>query len=210
MKRLALAAILTLTMAVAFASDEADKKINPSETGATYIGDVVTDAMRSALGADIAFINGASLGYEALPEKLGKENLSKVVPFTSDAVVAVKMKGDAILSALEQSCSRLPRRSSTFLQVSGLAFTCDVNKEPGKRVSAAKIGSSALEPGKEYTVATTEFISSGGGGLKSFKDSKPAGEKTMTIGDIVLKNANYDGKKAGAPSSRIKIIDEKK
>jgi len=210
MKRIAIAAILTLTMAVAFASGDADKKINPSETGGTYIGDVVTDAMRAALGADIAFINGASLGYEALPEKLGKDNISKVVPFTSDAVVVVKIKGDAILAALEQSCSRLPRRSSTFLQVSGITFTCDMNKEPGKRVSAAKTGSSALEPGKEYTVATTEFISSGGGGLKSFKDSKSAGDKTMTIGDIMLKNANYEGKKAGEPSTRIKIIDEKK
>lgn len=202
-------AVALFGLSSAFAAEE-EQKVNPSEMQGTYLGDVVSDAMRAALGADIAFINGGSLGFESLPEKLNKENLTKLVPFSTDLVLTAKMKGAAIVSALEQSCTRLPRRSSTFLQVSGLTFTCDVNKAPGARVSDVKLGGKALEPGKEYIVASTDFILSGGGGLKAFREAEVTDDKGAAIGDILLKNAAYDGKRAASGSTRIRIIEEKK
>ncbi len=190
----------------AFAASKDDEIENPSELGETYVGDVVADAMKAALGADAALAHGGSLGFDALPEKITDKTVSALVPFDTDMVVAVKLKGDAVRRILEKSCSLLPRRSSTFLQVSGMSFTCDLNQSPGKRVSGVKIGGKALAADKDYVVAVTEYLSSGGGGMKEFREGKVVSEEGTPIGEVVLKNSKYDKKKIDQPEGRITII----
>ncbi len=128
-----------------FSADK-EEVTNPSELDETYVGDVVADAMRAALNSDVALINGGSLGFAELPEKLEPKTVTGLVPFSTDLVVAVKLKGDALRRVLEKSCQLLPRRSSTFLQVSGLTMTCDLNQPTGKRVTSVKVGGKALDP----------------------------------------------------------------
>ena len=78
--------IALAALAPGMAAAAKEKKINPSEVGETYVGGVVADAMIAALGADVALIDGGSLGYKNLPEKLTKENLPELVPFSDDPV----------------------------------------------------------------------------------------------------------------------------
>ncbi len=188
-----------------FSADK-EEVTNPSELDETYVGDVVADAMRAALNSDVALINGGSLGFAELPEKLEPKTVTGLVPFSTDLVVAVKLKGDALRRVLEKSCQLLPRRSSTFLQVSGLTMTCDLNQPTGKRVTSVKVGGKALDPAKDYIVAATEFLSSGGGGMRDFKEGKVVSEKGIPIGEIVLKNAQYNKKRIGNVDGRILII----
>jgi 5'-nucleotidase / UDP-sugar diphosphatase len=211
-KRLVTAMILVLmSMAYTVVSAIAEQnsgKINPSEVGETYIGGVVADAMLTALDADMALINGGSLGFGDLPDKLDEKTVIKIVPYDTDLVVAVKLKGNAIRQILEKSCQQLPRRSSAFLQVAGISFTCDINKEPGSRVSGVKVGGKVIVPENDYIVATTEFLASGGGGLAPFRSGKIISEEGAPIGGVVLDNAKYDKKKIGSLPGRIRIIEK--
>ncbi len=198
-------AVFVSGAAPAFSADK-EEVTNPSELDETYVGNVVADAMRAALNSEVALINGGSLGFTELPEKLDPKNITGLVPFSTDLVVAVRLKGDALRRVLEKSCQLLPRRSSTFLQVSGLTMTCDLNQPSGKRVTSVKVGGKALEPAKDYVVAATEFLSSGGGGMRDFKEGKVVSEKGVPIGEIVLKNAQYNKKRIGNVEGRIFII----
>jgi 5'-nucleotidase / UDP-sugar diphosphatase len=184
------------------------KKENPSEVAETIVGDIVADAMRDALVADVALINAGSIGTEVLPEKINEETLEVMVPYPSDIVVLVKLSGADIFKALEKSVSSLPRRNSGFLQVSGLTFSCDLNKKTGIRISNVRVNGEQLDPKTVYKVALTDFLSSGGSGYGSLKNGELVSEETLTLGDIVLKHAYIPGEDNRLAGGRIRIIKQ--
>lgn len=203
--RLSAVVFFVLIPVTVFAADK--KKANPSELGETAIGDVVSDAMRTALGTDVAFIEASSVGTKPLPEKITRDNLSDIVPFGEDLVVSIEVKGGELREALERSVSFLPRRFGGFLQVSGVSFTCDLNRKPGERISGIRVGGKPMDDKKTYAVALTEFLAGGGNGYKSFRKGEPVVEKGIPLGEIVLKYAKSPGKKK--PPARIAIISLK-
>jgi len=198
--------LLLMGATACIAAQENEKEINPSEYTETYIGDVVTDAMLNAMGADAAFINGGSLGYEDLPDKVTPKTLPAIVPFATDKVVNVKMKGEAILSVLEKSVSLYPRRSSSFLQVAGITFKCDPNNKPGNRVFDVGVRGKNIVADREYIVAVTDFLASGGGGMTAFRKCEPVEREPLPLDEVILKNIDYNKKLVGKPAGRIIIL----
>lgn len=188
------------------AEKESDKKTNPSELRETYIGDAVADAMKAAMKTDIAVINGSSLGYCGLPGSINKDNVSEIVPFDSDMVVAMSLNGASLQDALEKSVAALPRRSSSFLQVSGLVFKSDTSKPQGKRIISIEVNGKPIDMKKEYTLATTEFLSRGGGGLSPLRKGEILEQKKETLGSIVLEHLRLKPGDKQAPDNRIIIV----
>ncbi|MFH1539048.1 MAG: 5'-nucleotidase [bacterium] len=184
----------------------AEKKDNPSEVGETAIGDVVSDAVRVALKTDVALVAAGSLGLEPIPEKVTEKNLSEVVPFGNEKMVAVRIKGAHLRGALERSVSFLPKRFSGFLQVSGVSFTCDLNKKPGERVTGIRVGKDPLDDKKSYTVALAEYLAGGGNGYKSLREGELTVEEGIPLGGIVLKHAAPPAPAKEKPPARIVII----
>jgi len=136
--------------------------------------------------------------------------LAQITPFPGDVVVAVNIKGADIQAALEKSAAALPRRSSGFLQVSGVTFTADPNKKSGERVSNIKINGKPLDPAALYRAALTDFLSTGGSGYTPFKNGKLIeGAPELPIGDIVLNNAVISKAVRDAVGGRIGILPMK-
>lgn len=183
---------------------------NPSEVRETLMGDLVTDAMRTALGADAALINAGSLGPGEPPETISPKTVDQIVPYGDDVVVLVKLTGADLLAALEKSAAVLPKRFSGFLQVSGISFTCDMNEKSGERISRLRINGKLINPEAVYTVALTDFLASGGSGYMSFKNGKVVEGREKTLEDIVLSSAQLTEDLADSVGSRIEIIDIKK
>ena len=206
--RAALIAVMLLTACGPALSAQQKENKNPSEIGETVIGDVVADAMRAALGTDAALINAGSLGIGPLPGKINEETVEQLVPYTSDIVVAVKLTGGDIQLALERSVSTLPRRNSGFLQVSGITFICDTSKKTGLRVSNLKIAGEPVDPDAVYTVALTDFLSSGGSGYSSLKNGKLIEDSETALGDIVLRRADISEDAVNNTGTRIRITAE--
>jgi len=202
----ALAAAAVLLFVAGSVSVAQDKKANPSETGESLIGNVVADAMRDAMGTDVAIINAGSLGTGQVPIIINEKNIERVLPYPGEIVVSVTPKGADIVEALEKSVAALPRRNSGFLQVSGLSFSADLSKKSGSRVFAVRIGGAGIDPGKTYTVAMTDFLAGGGSGYSSLKNGKVVSEEGQTLELIVLNNASAPENGEKSLGKRIKII----
>ena len=201
---LACAAFMIAGAAVSAADDK--KKTNPSEYMETYVGDAVADALADAMKTEAALINGGSLGYEDLPDRITNKTLSQLVPFATDMVVAVEIKGEYLLDILEKSVSLLPRRSSSFLQVSGISFTCNPNLKPGYRVIGATVGGKKLDPEKSYEIATTDFLASGGGGMAAFRKGELMDKEPKPLNEVILDHIRYNKNEIGDPAGRIRIM----
>jgi len=87
-------------------------------------------------------------------------------PF-EDPCVVIRTSGQAILSALENSVSKLPALEGRFCQVSGLTFGYDPNAEEGKRVRWVNIGGEKLRLEGRYSIATRGYMAHGKDGFES-------------------------------------------
>ena len=87
-------------------------------------------------------------------------------PF-EDPCVVIRTSGQAIISAMENSVSKLPALEGRFCQVSGLAFGYDPNAEEGKRVRWVNIGGEKLRLEGRYSIATRGYMARGKDGFES-------------------------------------------
>ena len=168
----------------------------------TNLGDLCADAYRVMSGADIAFINGGGIRAEIESGEITNGDILSVNPFGNSVCVA-KVSGQEILDALEMSCSQMQAQTDDgqnaigeyggFQQVSGLKFTVDTSVEPVleldengmfvfcgniRRVKDVEVLNEdgdymPIDPGGEYTLATTDYlIKEGGDGLNMFMDNE--------------------------------------
>jgi 2',3'-cyclic-nucleotide 2'-phosphodiesterase (5'-nucleotidase family) len=73
-----------------------------------------------------------------------------------------KVLGKEIDAILENGVGKLPAPDGRFPHVANLTYTLDASKPAGDRVSNIMIGGEPIDPEKEYTIATLNFIFNGG------------------------------------------------
>lgn len=96
------------------------------------------------------------------------------MPF-DNTIVILKMKGSQIKTILEEAV----QDNGKGIQVSGLTFKYDMKKPSMNRVYDMKMSNGTpIEMDKVYTVATNNFMATGGDGFKEFTD--PSVAKTYT------------------------------
>ncbi len=127
-------------------------------------GDAITDAVRAATGAEIAFHNSGGIRADIPAGKVNMEQIYTVLPF-DNVVLAMDLKGEDILVLLEKSAGL----TMGMLQVSGITFRCDLTKPAGTRVSKVTIGKAPLDRARTYRVATNDFLSAGGDNFTEFQ-----------------------------------------
>jgi 5'-nucleotidase / UDP-sugar diphosphatase len=153
------------------ALDSRRNMVRGQETG---IGNVIADALRAAVGADIAIINGGGIRgdkqYEAGKDITRKDVLSEL-PFGNKTVL-IEATGKQIWDALENGFSKLEDGAGRFPQVSGMTIVADKSKPAGNRVVEVKLGDKPLDPAATYKLATNDFMLAGGDGYTSFAASK--------------------------------------
>lgn len=132
----------------------------------TTIGNVITDAMRAATGADVALTNGGGIRADRTYDAgttLTRRDVFSELPF-GNGTVLVTLSGADLLAALEHGYSRLPEASGAFPQISGMTVVLDITQPAGARVVAATVGDAPLDPLATYRVATNDFLLRGGDG----------------------------------------------
>lgn len=160
----------------------------------TNLGDLVADAYRTMMGADIGFANGGGIRANVAAGDITYGSLISVQPYGNELCL-VETTGQDILDALELGASRYPESSGGFLQVSGLTYTLDPSTpssvvlsdkgmfqrvEGSYRVSDVKVGGQPLVLDQVYTVASHNYmIKSGGDGFFMFQDDRLLKDCTM-------------------------------
>jgi len=143
-------------------------------TAETNMGNLIADAMRAGVKADIAITNGGGIRgdrtYDAGTVLTRKDVLTEL-PF-GNVTVLLDMTGADVLAALENGVSQVEEKAGRFPQVSGLAFTYDPKAAAGSRVVNVTVGGKALDKAKTYKVATNDYMAGGGDGYAAMKNAK--------------------------------------
>jgi 2',3'-cyclic-nucleotide 2'-phosphodiesterase (5'-nucleotidase family) len=147
----------------------------------TNLGNLITDVMRKASGADAAVINGGTIRTSIKKGPVKVSDVYSVVPF-DNYIVAIKLTGQQIRDTLEHGVSAIEEGEGRFPQVSGLTFTYNRSSPKGLRVKEVFIGANPLVDDREYTVATNDFLAAGGDGYKAFGDAVKSSKDYAVIG----------------------------
>lgn len=167
----------------------------------TNLGDLIADAYRVQMNADVAIVNGGSIRANINPGDVTHNTLYAVLPF-SNMPIAIKVKGQAIIDALETAVREYPRAEGCFAQVSGLQFTIDTTIEStvllspegkflqvkgARRVSNVIVGSKPISPDDSYTIAGPEYLLRNGGDGFYFPEAEVVRQSSVT--DLMLLEA---------------------
>ncbi len=190
----------------------------------TNLGDLVTDIMRAAAGADAALINGGSIRTSLHRGKVKAKDVYAALPF-DNYLVAIRLTGRQLRQALEHGVSAPEGRAGRFPQVSGLSFTYSRSAPVGERVREVLVQGQPLDPGKQYVVATNDFLVAGGDGYLAFGEALRSGAGYREQGgaltsknlayvnpgvwlrDLVIDFIKTKGTVSPQPEGRIKAVD---
>ncbi len=159
-----------LDVSVGIVATPLDSRRQSVRTGETAIGNLITDAMRDAVGADVALTNGGGIraGREYEPNyAITRRDILTELPF-GNVTVKLELTGADIIAALENGLSRYPETAGGFPHVSGMSFVFNPDAEPGSRVVSVKVGDADLDPDATYTLATNDFLARGGDNYTMF------------------------------------------
>src|SRR5262249_43505683 len=143
-------------------------------TQETTMGNLIADALRAALQADVALTNGGGIRGNRLYDAdstLTRRDLLKEMPFGNVGVL-LALSGADLLAALENSVSQVEAKAGRFPQVSGLRLVYDPRKPAGSRVVEVQVGGKPLDPAATYRVATIDYMLKGGDGYSSLSKGK--------------------------------------
>lgn len=170
-------------------------------SGETNLGDMVADAYRTVMGAQIGFANGGGIRADLPAGDITYEDIINIHPYGNEMCV-VEATGQEILDALELGASHYPQENGGFLHVSGLTYTIDasvpssvvttdegdfVKVDGAYRVTDVKVGREPLDPAKTYTVASHNYmIKNGGDGYIMFRDNTLLQDCTMLDNQLLI------------------------
>lgn len=147
----------------------------------SLLGQWTSDILRQAAGADIAFQNGGGLRTGIPRGKITMGLLYEVSPF-DNTLVTCEMTGAQVLAVLEYG---IGNAGIGMLQYSGLKVKHDPDQPAGKRVVAVRLTDGRLlDLNQRYTVATNDFMASGGDGFTMFKAAANLKDTFLPVRDL--------------------------
>lgn len=198
----------------------------------TVLGNLVSDGIRwyveNKLGTpvDAAIMNGGGLRADLTAGAVTDANLETVMPF-GNTLATFRISGKDLLTALECACQPIPAGTTTFPQVSGMAYQVlayvpyaqaeslsgnfPLPLRPGTRVIISSIGGKPFSESDFYTIATNSFLMAGGDGYYTFPSAMNRQETEVLLTDAI---ATYlqEGLKGNlskhyrATENRVKIV----
>ena len=193
----------------------------------TNLGDLCADAYRALSNADIAFVNGGGIRATIEAGDITKKDVNTVLPF-GNTLSIIKITGTELLEVLEASTFCTPEAIGGFPQVSGIEFTVDTTKGydqgdeyPGttyfapktiNRVTIKTVGGKDFDPAATYTIATNDFMASGGDTYYRFVNATANYDLGIPMDEVVMDyittvlNGTVAADKYGEPAGRIHVL----
>jgi 5'-nucleotidase/UDP-sugar diphosphatase len=127
---------------------------------------LIADAIRAAVGADVALTNGGGIRADRTYEAgtvLTRRDVQSELPFGNKTIL-IEITGAELRAALEHGVSQVEDGGGRFPHVSGLSFSYDASKPAGERVTEVLVGGQPLDDGATLRLATNDFVGRGGDG----------------------------------------------
>lgn len=165
----------------------------------TAFGNLVCDAMRTAVAADVCIINGGGIRANrqyAAGTELTRRDVLEELPFGNKTVL-LEVSGAMLRQAIEHGLAG----EGAFPQVSGLVVRADMRQPAGQRVTGVEVAGQPLEAARTYTLATNDFVARGGDGYAMLKDARTLIDSLA--GQYVAGHVMAYISKAGTVSARV-------
>jgi 5'-nucleotidase len=164
----------------------------PNAAGESALGNLIADAQRAALRAEVALMNQGGIRTQ-LPRGVQTWGaLFAVQPF-GNTLVAMDLTGAQLRRALEQQWRETPPR---LLQVSGLRYVWDPARAPGERVLEVQVGGRSLVEQARYRVVVNSFLADGGSGFSVFTEGTRRQHGPIDLDALIAYLKAHDGKLA--------------
>ncbi|MFI5232947.1 MAG: 5'-nucleotidase C-terminal domain-containing protein [Gemmatimonadales bacterium] len=124
------------------------------------LGNLIADAQRAAARADVGVMNNGGIRTELHAGPVSYGALFEVQPF-GNMLVRLTVKGRDLRRYLESFVARGAPR----VHVSGVVAHYDLARHEGARIVSVTVGGAPLDDARDYTVAFTDFMATGGEGL---------------------------------------------
>ena len=144
-----------------------DSRRNVVRGQESAMGNLIADAMRAAVAADIAITNGGGIRADRTYEPgtiLTRRDILTELPF-GNVTVLTEVTGQQVLDALENGFSKVEDGGGRFPQVSGLTVVYDPTAAAMTRVAEVMIGGAPLDLNAVYKLATNDYMLGGGDGF---------------------------------------------
>lgn len=145
----------------------------------SLLGDLVTDAMRTGTGADVAVLNAGTLRLDDVirPGPLSNYQLESIFLFPDETrVLSVPLTGARLREILEHGVADGSLGKGGFLQVSGVSFSYNPAAPTGNRIQGEvrRASGGALRPGDTLRVAVPVYPACEGGDGYVIPEAAPA------------------------------------
>ena len=171
----------------------------------TNLSDLAVDSIywqvsqATASAPDAVVMNSAAIRRSISAGEIRRLDINDVFPF-GNQLCTIEVTGAQLLEALEAATQACPEHTTAFPQVSHIKYTLDETvpyergdtypgtiyyapAAPGARVTITEIGGRAFDPEATYTIATIDFVASGG-------DPAPMWYRQATSNDWTLATAD--------------------
>jgi 2',3'-cyclic-nucleotide 2'-phosphodiesterase (5'-nucleotidase family) len=159
--------------------------------GESQLGDMVTDAMREAVDADVAFTNLGGIRANIAMGIITPRDVFQVVPF-ENKLTYFEMTGSFLKHVIEWRVKGM--RQGAY--VSGVKIVYSRTRPDFDRVVELTVNGEPWDPDRIYRVVTTDFIAEGNVGLQILTD---VDKDYVTYSDITVKQAVIDYVKKHSP-----------
>ncbi len=168
------------------------------------LGNVVTDAMRTEVKADVAITNSGGLRADLPAGVITKGSVYEVIPFDNTLVV-VKLKGAEVRTLLEEGLAR-----GRVSPQSGLRYRYDLSRPEGQRLLSLTLAdSTALDDARTYTVVVNNFMAAGGDNYNTLMHATDKTDTGVLMRDALeryLAAASRDRPLDVGPDGRIERV----
>lgn len=172
---------------------------------------LVADAMREAVGADVALTNGGGIRADRTygpGTVLTRRDVLSELPF-GNRTILIEVSGADLRAALEHGVGGIEEEAGRFPHVSGMTFVFDAARPAGERVVDVTVAGSPLDDGATLKLATNDFLGGGGDGYAMFADRPrliDANAGGLTAGQVIAHIAAA-GAIAPTVEGRIRRLD---
>lgn len=177
-------------------------------TQESNLGNYIADAVRQALAADVALINGGGIRGDRIlgPGPLTRHDVLSLLPFQNHLVL-LAINGAQLQEVLEHGLDRRVTRgySGSMPQISGMRLEYDPHQPKGRRIVRLEIGDQAVQPEATYRLATSTYLAGGGSDFPVFSTLpilRPA-EGSPTETEVLIEALQRDGEIAPRVEGRV-------
>lgn len=126
------------------------------------LGDLFADIVREAAGTDFVYMNATGVGRGLKKGKITRADVMEAMGF-NDPIMLGKIRGEQLRDLLEAVYEPARFGNNAGLIFSGFAVELDHSRPAGRKVLSLRLLSGQpVEMRKEYSVATSRYMASGG------------------------------------------------